>query len=101
MNTPTQIDGTWNLVVGTPRGDRPVTLRLVTDGAAVSGTINHIAIEDAAWKDGTLTFGAQLAEPVKVKVRCTVTVDGDTMSGKAKVARLPLTVPVSGTREAA
>lgn len=62
---------------------------------------NGIAISGGAWKDGTLTFGAQLAEPVKVKVRCTVTVDGDTMSGKAKVARLPMTVPVSGTREAA
>ena len=101
MNIRTQIEGTWNLVVGTPRGDRPVTLRLVTDGTAVNGTMNGIAIEDGAWEDGMLTFGAQLSEPVKAKVRCTVAVDGDRMSGKAKVGRLPMTVPVSGTREAA
>ena len=57
MNIRTQIEGTWNLVVGTPRGDLPVTLRLAADGAAVSG--------------------------------------------KAKAGRLPMTVPLSGTREAA
>ena len=101
MTTGTRVDGTWDLQVGTPRGDRPAVLTLAISGTAVTGSLNGRAIEDAAWQDGALAFAARLTEPVKVKVRCTVTVDGDTMSGKARVAGLPVTAPVSGTRRAA
>jgi hypothetical protein len=75
ITTESGIAGTWGLVIGTPRGDRPATLVLEQDGGKVTGTMNEIAIEDGAWADGGLTFTAQLTEPVKVKVRCTVRVE--------------------------
>jgi hypothetical protein len=101
MTTQTRIDGTWNVVIGTPRGDRPATLHLAQDGATVTGTMNEIAIEDGAWADGTLTFSVRLTEPVKVKLRCSVSIDGDTMTGTAKAGVLPMAAPLNGTRAVA
>jgi hypothetical protein len=60
VHTGNPVDGTWNLLVSTPRGDRPVILRLAANGAAVTGSANRIAVEDGAWNDGELTFSAPL-----------------------------------------
>lgn len=98
MTTETRIDGTWDVVLGTPRGDRLATLRLAQDGATVIGTMNDIAIEDGTWQAGQLTFSARLTQPVKVKVRCSLTIDGDTMTGTAKAGKLPVSAPLRGRR---
>jgi len=73
------IEGRWSLVIGTPRGDRTATLVLGQHGVGtVTGMMNEIAIGDSAGADGRLTFAAQLTEPVTVRVRCSVSVEGDT-----------------------
>jgi hypothetical protein len=100
MTTPTRIDGTWTLVIGTPRGDRPATLHLTQDGATVTGTMNDIPIQDGTCQANELTFSAQLTVPIKIKVRCSVRIDGDTMTGAAKAGVLPITAPISGRRVA-
>jgi hypothetical protein len=94
----TRIDGTWNVVIGTPRGDRAATLRLQQDGARVTGTMNGTAISGGAWQEGKLTFSGQLTQPFKITLRCTASVDGDAMTGTAKAGRLPMSAPFSGQR---
>jgi hypothetical protein len=34
------VDGTWNVTMSTPMGDRPLTLKLAADGAALSGAVS-------------------------------------------------------------
>jgi hypothetical protein len=98
MDTRPRIDGSWSLVISTPRGDRPATLALEQDGSTITGRLDEVPIEDGTWANGTLTFSAQLTEPVKVKVKCTMRIEGDSMAGTAKAAWLPLTVKLSGSR---
>jgi hypothetical protein len=97
MTAQAGIAGTWNLVISTPRGERPATLILEQDGGEVTGKMNEVAIDDVAWADGKLTFTARLTEPVKVKVKCSLHVEGETMSGSAKAGRLPMSAAVTGT----
>lgn len=101
MTKEARIDGTWDVVIGTPRGDRPVTLQLAQHGATVTGTMNGAAIQDGAWQDGKLTFSGQVTQPFKITLRCWASVDGDTMTGTAKADRLPMSAPFSGRRAAA
>jgi|SRR5580700_1794796 hypothetical protein len=98
MTTEARIDGTWNVVLGTPRGDRTATLQLEQDGATVTGTMNGTAIRDGAWQAGRLTFSAQFAQPAKITLRCSASVDGDAMTRTAKVGGLPMSAPFSGRR---
>jgi hypothetical protein len=98
MHNGNPVNGTWNLVISAPRGERRATLGITADGPAVTGTVNSTAIEEATWSDGELTFSARLTEPFQVTLRCTMTVDSDTMTGNARAAMLPVPIPVSGTR---
>jgi hypothetical protein len=101
MTTEPRIDGTWNVVLSTPQGDRTATLRLEQVGATVTGTMNGTAIQDGAWQAGRLTFSAQLTQPAKITLRCSASVDSDAMTGTAKAGRLPMSAPFSGRRVAA
>lgn len=85
-------------MLGTPRGDRTATLQLAQDGATVTGTMNGTAIQDGAWQAGKLTFSAQLTQPFKITLRCSASVEGDTMTGAAKAGWLPKSAPFCGQR---
>ncbi len=91
------LDGTWTIGFHTPGGDRQADLVLASAGAELTGTFDGNPIR-GAHTDGTkITFTAQLITPFKVKITCTATVDGDTISGKAKAAIM--TIPFTGTRQ--
>ncbi len=97
----TTIDGTWNVVIGTPRGDREATLQVKQDGTRVTGTMNGTAISDGAWQDGKLTFCGQITQRIKITLRCSASINGDAMTGTAKADRLPMSAPFTGQRTAA
>ncbi|MEV7626495.1 FAD-dependent monooxygenase [Actinoplanes sp. NPDC089786] len=95
MNT---IDGTWTMTFTTGSGERTAPLILTTDGTAVTGTYDGTPIQDGRIDNGELTYTAHLTSPFKLKIKCTATVENNTMSGKAKAAMM--TIPFTATRTA-
>ena len=95
------IDGTWDMTIQTPRGTRAAELLLATTGDTVTGTLGDKPIENGTVIEGGITFGGKLTTPLKLNITCTATIDGDTMTGKAKAALLPLEVPFTAIRRSA
>lgn len=80
------VDGTWNLTLKTPMGDRPVTVTLTTDGNDLSGKF-QAPQGDQEFEDGTASgdeatwstmFNGAMGE---MKLDFVGKVDGDTMDG--------------------
>jgi hypothetical protein len=92
------IDGTWDMTIQTPRGTREAALLLTTTGGTLTGTLGDTAIEDARITSEGISFGGRLTSPLKLNIKCTAQIDGDTMTGEAKTSLLPLTVPFTATR---
>ncbi|WP_322797282.1 hypothetical protein [Tepidiforma sp.] len=80
------VDGTWNIVLSTPMGERPAQLTLKTDGNALSGTFGSergsqefsggtVDGNKVAWK--TMFSGAM--GPMELSFEGTV--DGDSIGG--------------------
>jgi hypothetical protein len=93
------IDGTWTIGYQTPGGRRQTDLVLRTAGTALTGSFDGTPISDGQTDGTQLSFTAQLTSPFKVKIKCAASIDGDTITGKAKAAIL--TIPFAGTRTAA
>lgn len=80
------IDGTWNLKMQTPMGERPVTVRLAAAGGALSGAMVGAAGEQAIFDgttDGTavkwsVMFAGAMGE---MKLDFSGAVNGDAISG--------------------
>lgn len=80
------IDGTWNLKMKTPMGERPATVRLAAAGAALSGAFVGQAGEspltngsvDGAKVAWSTMFSGAMGE---MKLDFAGTVDGDAISG--------------------
>ena len=82
-------DGTWKIDLKTPMGAQAVTLVLVTDGSALSGSLQS-AMGGADFTDGTvdgdnLAWTVKLTQPMPIEVDLAATVDGDSISGTAKL----------------
>ena len=80
------IDGTWNLKLQTPMGERSVVLRLAAAGATLTGAMvgqagetplldGSVDGEKAAW---SVMFSGAMGE---MKLDFEGTVDGDTLGG--------------------
>ncbi len=80
------IDGTWNLKMQTPMGERPMTMRLAADGAALSGALVGAAGEspitggsvDGAKVTWSTMFTGAMGE---MKLDFAGTLDGEAISG--------------------
>ena len=80
------IDGTWNLKLQTPMGERPVTVRVTAAGAALSGALVGAAGESPLM-DGSMD-GAKVAWSTmftgamgEMKLDFAGTLDGDAIIG--------------------
>lgn len=80
------VDGTWNITLKTPMGDRPVTVTLNTDGNELSGTF-AAPQGDQPFEGGTASgneatwstmFNGAMGE---MKLDFVGAVDGDTIDG--------------------
>ncbi len=80
------VDGTWNLTLKTPMGDRPVTVILTSDGNDLSGKF-QAPQGDQEFEGGTASgdeatwstmFNGAMGE---MKLDFVGKVDGDTMDG--------------------
>ena len=93
-------DGTWNLVMQTPIGDRKATLTLTGTGA-ISGSLsaegNTTQIFDGKETGNTVAFKASITNPMPLTLDFNATIDGAKIAGTVGAGAIG-SWPFSGTR---
>jgi hypothetical protein len=76
--------GVWSVTIQTPFGEQVVALEFPDES---SGTGRYgaesIPLSSVATSGDHATWTVGLTEPLKVTLKCAVTIDGNTMSGSA------------------
>ena len=82
-------DGTWNVTLNSPMGAQQATLTLATDGSTLTGSMagpqGSIDLTNGTVDGDKLAWNAELEQPMKLTMEFTATVDGDSISGEAKL----------------
>lgn len=88
VNAPASVDGNWTITVKGPTGAESTQLVLASNGSKLTGTQSGRGmtadILDAKFENGKIFWVNQITKPMKMKVEFSGTVDGNTMTGKAK-----------------
>jgi hypothetical protein len=82
-------DGSWNVTMNTPMGAQKATLVLKTDGATLTGEMKGpqgaLALNDGKVAGDTLTWSANMTQPMPIKLEFTGKVTGDKIAGSVKL----------------
>jgi hypothetical protein len=96
--------GTWNMTIDTPIGKQQATLVLIenADGSWEGTSRSHDSGEEGPLTDLTVdgnevSWHQSVTKPMKLNLKCTVTIDGDKLTGKAKAGMFPA-VTMNGER---
>jgi hypothetical protein len=95
------VDGTWNLTMNTPMGERRSTLTLSTSGGTLTGTqeaegnTTDIAAGSVAGND--VSWQVSITNPMPLTLTFNGTVDGNTLNGTADTGMFG-SFPFEGTR---
>lgn len=93
-------DGTWNLVMQTPIGDRKATLTLTGIGA-ISGSLsaegNTTQIFDGKETGNSVAFKASITNPMPLTLDFSAVIDGAKIAGTVGAGAIG-SWPFSGTR---
>ena len=96
--------GTWNMTIDTPIGKQKATLVLSQGaGGSWSGTSESLdtgekgELTDVTVNGNDVSWHQSVTKPMKLNLKCNVTIDGDTLSGKAKAGMFPA-VTMTGER---
>ncbi len=99
---PVMLDGSWTITVKGPTGAESTKLVLRSNGGKLSGTQSGRGmtadILDAKIDNGKIFWVNQITKPMKMKVEFSGTVDGTTMSGKAKAGFMG-SFPFTGVKD--
>ena len=93
-------DGSWNVTLATKMGSQDIQLFLSTRGSTFSGRIHSPMgdVDIAGPVEGdSLSWDMKISKPIPMKARYEITVDGDRLSGMAKLGFLGK-AKVSGER---
>ena len=93
-------DGNWKITINTPMGAQEVTASITTSGDTFTGkTEGRMGASDISGKvDGnTLTWSANITQPMPMTLEFEATVDGDSMKGNVKLGAFG-NAPLSGVR---
>jgi hypothetical protein len=93
-------DGNWKITINTPMGAQEVTAEIKTSGDTFSGkTSGRMGDSEVSGKvDGdTLTWSANITQPMPMTLEFSATVSGDSMSGNVKLGAFG-NAPLSGVR---
>lgn len=93
------VDGAWTIKFKTPGGERQADLVFKTDGETLTGTFDNAELQEGHTDGKDLSFKAQLVSPFKVKIKAAATIEGDTITGKAKAGIM--TIAFAGARKTA
>jgi hypothetical protein len=79
--------GTWNIALNTPLGQQNITLKVVQDGNAISGTASS-PMGDQDFTGGTvdgdrISLAMDITQPMPMTVTFDGTIDGDAVNGTA------------------
>ena len=78
-------DGTWNLVVSTPMGERQATLSVSTEGATLKGSQmaegNSAEIFDGTVNGDAVAWKVSITDPMPMTLEFSGTVKGDALTG--------------------
>jgi hypothetical protein len=95
------VDGTWNLTMQTPMGERRATLVATSQGGKLtgkqSGDGGSTDIFDGSVSGNEASWKISITNPMPLTLQFAGTVDGDKMSGKMSAGALG-SWPFSGVR---
>lgn len=83
------IDGSWDCAVDTPLGVQKSVLTFKTDGMAIAGqgtapTGETVTLRNITQEGSKVSWNVAVNKPMKLDVTVSVTVSGNSASGKAK-----------------
>jgi hypothetical protein len=94
-------DGSWNLVVSTPMGERQATLSLKADGGTLTGSQmadgSTAEIFDGTVDGDQLSWKISISDPMPMTLEFNGTVDGDKVTGSVMLGNFGSS-SFSGTR---
>ncbi len=94
-------DGTWKTTMNTPMGAQEGTLTLATDGSTLTGKLDgaqgSVEIKDGVADGDSLSWKADITNPMPLTLEFTATVAGDEISGNVKLGGFG-NASFSGTR---
>ena len=94
-------DGTWNLTMNTPMGERRSTLTLSTAGGTLTGTQeadgNTTDITDGSVSGNDVSWKVAITNPMPLTLTFSGSVNGDTLNGTADTGMFG-SFPFEGTR---
>jgi hypothetical protein len=94
-------DGTWNLTMSTPMGERRSTLTLSTSGGALTGSQeaegNTTDIADGTVNGNDVSWKVSITNPMPLTLTFSGTVNGNAMTGTADTGMFG-SFPFEGTR---
>ena len=78
------IVGTWDVTIATPMGAQVVSLEFADDhtGVARYGS-ESVPLHNVTVSGNSATCNVKVTEPMALTLKCSVTVDGDSMTGTA------------------
>jgi hypothetical protein len=95
------VDGTWVISIKSPLGAQVVMLRFYTQGSRLTGTMESKlgsgVISDGIVVGHTLTWMSTIERPRRVKLEFSANIDGDSISGIAKMGTF-IQTEFKGTR---
>ncbi len=95
------IIGTWDVTISTPMGAQAVSLEFTDEHSGVARRGADTApLQDVSVVGSEASFSVKVTQPVSITAKCTVTVDGDAMTGTASAGFFGK-VALSGTRASA
>jgi len=94
-------DGTWNLTMDTPMGERRSTLTLSTSGGTLTGKQeaegNTTDITDGTVNGNDVSWKVAITNPMPLTLTFSGTVDGSSLTGTADTGMFG-SFPFQGTR---
>ena len=97
------VDGTYDVTVKSPLGEQKMTLTVNSSGAgwtgSAAGGMGSMDIADGQIDGDTLKWTMNMTVPMPMKLDCTATVDGDSISGQVGVGAFG-SFPLNGTKQA-
>jgi hypothetical protein len=95
------VDGTWNLTLETPMGERRSKLTLKSAGGALTGSQeaegNTTEIFDGSANGDEVSWKVSITNPMPLTLTFSGSVSGDTLSGQADTGMFG-SFPFQGTR---
>ena len=94
-------DGTWNLTMQTPMGERRSTLTLATAGGTLTGSQeaegNTTEIAEGSVNGNDVSWKVSITSPMPLTLTFNGTVDGNSLNGTADTGMFG-SFPFEGTR---